>query len=151
MLPSKWPPRHLKREYVDEGIRQDRGSSTKTNELLCWVTCHHRRYHDWVSHFSLTVPYVTEEMTTVLKNTLSMLFEIVTSDASIWCHSEQLLDLVGEPHCPHIYSLGENPTKFGFFIKTHRPIWLSKNTTGPTDIQTDLQKCEKTNVGNNVG
>ena len=26
-----------------------------------------------------------------------------------------------------------------------------KNTTGPTDIQTDLQKCEKLKVENNCG
>ena len=101
-----------------------------------------------MSHFSLAV---TEEMTTALKNTLSLLFEIVTIGALLQYHSEQLLNLVGEPHCPRIYSLGENPTKFGFFIKTHRPIGLSRNTTGPTDNDTGLQKYEKTKGGNDCG
>ena len=91
--------------------------------------------------FSFTVPYITVEMTTALKNTLSMLFEIVTSDASRWYHSEQLLDFLGSHIVPTSILLGENPQIVGF----------SKNTTRPTDFQTGLQKCEKSKVGNNCG
>ena len=49
---------------------------------------------------------------------------------------------------PHLFSWGESH-KCWFFHQ--EPIGLSKNTTGLTDIQTGLQKCEKTEVGSTCG
>ena len=36
-------------------------------------------------------------------------------------------------------------------VLCHRPVGFLTNTTRPTDIQTGLQKCEKSKVGNTCG
>ena len=58
--------------------------------------------------------------------------DVTRNNFSIWWESHIV---------PTSILLGENPQMVGF----------SKNTTRPTDIQTDLQKCEKSKVGDNCG
>ena len=84
---------HLKRKYVDGGIRQEWGSKRKKRVIILSDMLSEEIPWLGVSFFS-PVPYITVEMTTALKNTLSMLFEIVASDASRWYHSEQLIDFL---------------------------------------------------------